>query len=383
MRIVLDLQGLQGQDRCAGHHTLALALAIARNCGKHEILLVLNGFFPETVESVRAHFDSLLPQENIRIWHAPWHIRAGDADNTWRREVAEHIREAFLAGLQPDIVYVPNLSETALFDDESAGAESPNRGAEPISSPIWDDRAKRAIAAFEKTPASPVGTPGLKDHDALRFRLIESIAAIIPGGVQNNHLVAIARAIATSLPATQEKQIFLDVSAMVQEDAKTGIQRVTRSILREFINNSPDGYKVEPVYATPTSNGYRYARHYTAGFLARECEGADEEIECRPGDIFLGLDLLHHTQINQHDYLMQLRRDGVKILVVVYDLLPISMPQNFVLEANLHQKWLARRGRRARGLAGDSWTDAPSPLSGQLVPSWRRHSKLGALLRHA
>ena len=113
MRIVIDMQGAQADNRqCGiGRYTFSLAQAIARNRGKHELFLALNGLFPETIPFIRAAFDDLLPQENIRVWYAQGPVRACEIDNSWRNEVAERIREGFLASLQPDIVYISSMDD--------------------------------------------------------------------------------------------------------------------------------------------------------------------------------------------------------------------------------------------------------------------------------
>jgi len=118
MRIVLDMQGAQTESRFRGigRYTMSLAKAIVRNRGEHEILLALSGLFPDTIEPVRAAFDGLLPQENIRVWHAPGPVRECQPGNDWRREVAERIREAFLASLRPDIIHVFSLFEGFVDD---------------------------------------------------------------------------------------------------------------------------------------------------------------------------------------------------------------------------------------------------------------------------
>lgn len=423
MRIVLDLQEAQSAGRFhrAGHDTLSLALAIVRNRGEHEVLIALNGFFPDTIEPIRALCDGLLPQENIRVWHGAGLVRACEADNAWRREIAERIREAFLSSLQPDVVLVSGLFEgygddavtsigvfaaeipTAVLlheavpllnpelhlapdpgfarfyarqvehlgraaawlttssaasgveqglaqfdfhgrmeplDGESAESNPLGGGVERAASPIWDARAQRAIAALERLHASRGGAAGFAGHDALSSRLIESIAAISSNGKHEHDLIRVAQAIANGFPGNREKQLFIDVSAMVQGDAKTGIQRVTRSILKEFLNKPPAGYKVEPVYATPFRKGYLYARHYAARLRGQDCEEKDAAIDYCSGDVFLGIDLQHATVIMQREFLEELRRDGVKINFVVYDLLPIFMPHAFVLEPNAHEMWL-------------------------------------------
>lgn len=118
MRIVIDLQGVQTANRHhgIGRYSLLLAKAIVRNRGDHEIIIVLNGLLPDTIEPIRVEFDDLLPQENIRVWHAPGPVHDNEPGNTWRREAAELIREAFIANLRPDIVYISNLFD-GYFDD--------------------------------------------------------------------------------------------------------------------------------------------------------------------------------------------------------------------------------------------------------------------------
>lgn len=112
MRIVIDMQGAQTENRFRGIGlgTLSFAQGIARNRGKHEVFLVLSGLFPDTIKSIRAAFEGLLPQENIRVWYAPGQVREFDPAHAWRREVAEMIRESVLASLQPDLLLLSDLS---------------------------------------------------------------------------------------------------------------------------------------------------------------------------------------------------------------------------------------------------------------------------------
>ena len=70
MRIVIDMQGAQTESRFRGigRYTMSFTQALVRNRGEHEIILALNGLFPDTIEPIRAVFDGMLPQENIRVW---------------------------------------------------------------------------------------------------------------------------------------------------------------------------------------------------------------------------------------------------------------------------------------------------------------------------
>ena len=118
MRIVLDMQAVQTESRFRGigRYALSLAGAIAKNRGSHELFLVLNGLFPDTIESVRTHFENLLPQQNICTWYSPGPVRENNLENRMRREIAERVREAYLAQLKPDVVHVFSLLEGFVDD---------------------------------------------------------------------------------------------------------------------------------------------------------------------------------------------------------------------------------------------------------------------------
>lgn len=113
MRIVIDMQGAQTESRFRGigRYTMEFTQAVVRNRGEHEIILVLSGLFPNTIGPIRAAFEGLLPQENIRVWYAPGPVKEEQAGNDTRREVAELIREAFIASLNPDVVHITSLFE--------------------------------------------------------------------------------------------------------------------------------------------------------------------------------------------------------------------------------------------------------------------------------
>ena len=73
MRIVLDLQGAQGDGRYRGigRYTLSFAQAIVRQRGDHEVILALSDLLPEMVEAIRGLFDGQLPQERIKSGRHP------------------------------------------------------------------------------------------------------------------------------------------------------------------------------------------------------------------------------------------------------------------------------------------------------------------------
>ncbi|MDR3442942.1 MAG: glycosyltransferase [Legionella sp.] len=172
MRIVIDLQGVQSASRLSGsgRSSLNLARAIVRNRGEHEVLLALNGMLADSIEAIRAEFHNLLPQANIRVWQAFGPVCDLDPANTWRRQVAELLRESFLSGLKPDVLFVtslfegydddavtsisiPHISEKSLLEEIKALSIPAENVINILASTSWDISARCAIAAFEQLHA--------------------------------------------------------------------------------------------------------------------------------------------------------------------------------------------------------------------------------------
>jgi len=141
-------------------------------------------------------------------------------------------------------------------------------------------------------------------------------------------------------PRCRQRQLMVDISELVRHDAQTGIQRVVRSILIKWLHTSIPGYRIEPIYASATGV-YRYARHFTLGLIGYPAGFLqDEPIEFASEDIFLGLDLVLNIAANQSQ-LEMMRRHGVRVKFIVYDMLPILMPQHFLSAAdNIFTRWL-------------------------------------------
>jgi glycosyltransferase involved in cell wall biosynthesis len=113
MRIVLDLQACQASSmhRGIGRYSMALALAMARNSAGHELRIVLNEDYPDSVATVRKAFDGLIPQSQIGTFVTPVPAREVDPRNAWRVHTAERVRAHYLTSLRPDIVHVASLFE--------------------------------------------------------------------------------------------------------------------------------------------------------------------------------------------------------------------------------------------------------------------------------
>ena len=591
MRIVIDLQGAQTESRFRGigRYSLSLALAIARNRRDHEVIIALNGMFPETIAPIREAFRNFLPEGNIKVWFAQGPVREYVQENDTLRSVAELIRESFLASLSPDVVLltslfegfgddavtgvsdsapifktavvlydlipftepdkylapnklysdfytkkiellkkmdgylaisahsaqegikylnlneknvvnistacdclfkkihpdkfedisrlnitkpfvlytggaddrknitglikafaslphdlkkqyqlvmagkipggnriellactekaglnfedfiftgyisdaelvtlynkcslfvIPSLKEgfglpaleaiqcgapvigsncssipevigykEALFDpydineiskkiektltDDNFRSDLVSHESEQISKFSWDKSAKRAIEFFEKNIKNN-DLVSVKKQNVLEQKLISKISEV--NGIEklsDRDLLEIAKAIALNFSHSCQQRIFIDVSELSQRDAKSGIQRVTRSIMRELIDLPPARFSVIPVYSTIDEKGYRYANKFINRLMGSEQHNEDDYIEFKAGDIFLGLDLQHHVVDAQYKYLQFLQMAGVKIYFVVYDLLPILLPDFFPDGTKyVHDRWL-------------------------------------------
>ncbi|HUC11755.1 MAG TPA: glycosyltransferase, partial [Stellaceae bacterium] len=113
MRILIDLQGAQtgSRFRGIGRSATALTRAIIRNRGDHEVLILLNGLFPDTIDPIRKEFAAILPADHIVVFAAPSPVSARVAENAWRVEAAELIREWVINALAPDAVLITSLFE--------------------------------------------------------------------------------------------------------------------------------------------------------------------------------------------------------------------------------------------------------------------------------
>ncbi len=171
--------------------------------------------------------------------------------------------------------------------------------------------------------------------------LIKVIVAIESEQVSQK-LLPVAQSIVRSIPEPfSSRQLFVDVSALLCCDHKTGIQRVVRSLLKELLGHSSPEMRVEPVYATP-EHGYCYARQFTLNFLG--CSGAylhDEPVAYQAGDIFLGLGFQPNIVVLHQEFFGKMRCYGVRVLFVVYDLLCLQMPHYFNQEVvKGYKQWL-------------------------------------------
>ena len=157
-------------------------------------------------------------------------------------------------------------------------------------------------------------------------QVVRAAAPVCP----DNELAPLAAAIAFNRAPVAPRQLLVDVSALVQSDLKTGIQRVVRSVLLAMLNDPPPGFRIEPVFSHGGGNPYRYARQFALNLTgATGLALEDAPADLRPGDVFLGLDLFTNGTSQNEALLRSMSDRGVAIHFVVYDLLPMLRPDVF------------------------------------------------------
>jgi len=284
-------------------------------------------------------------------WHEGFGLPALEAMQCGRAVIASNTSSL------PEVIGLPD----ALFDPYDVEAI-----ADAIARVLTDDAFRRRLEAHSKVQAKLFSwekTAGLAldfirafvgRPDATSRRVPSDIVetwalSSLLDKLKTNEVpiagspAALAKIVGSNFPpANRRRQLLVDVSELFQKDAGTGIQRVVRSIVLEWLMLHPDEWAVEPVYATMDRDGYRYARSLKEHLFGLRGASSDEDwVEAFAGDVFIGLDLQHHIVERQLDTLRHMHRHGVAVTFVVYDLLPVLRPEFFPWEAEaLHADWL-------------------------------------------
>ncbi|MBE1159205.1 glycosyltransferase [Dyella acidiphila] len=155
-------------------------------------------------------------------------------------------------------------------------------------------------------------------------------------------------------PRLDRPRLFVDVTATSSSKLHTGIERVVRGVLAQLLAADSLPWRVEPVRLV--EGRYVQALSYALHIMEHPSIGkVDEEVHPQAGDILLGLDWVADLLPANTELLDAWRARGVRMLFVVYDLLPVRMPHRFPdFIGPMHAQWLQCIGRYADGLIGIS-----------------------------
>jgi glycosyltransferase involved in cell wall biosynthesis len=118
MRLMLDLQGVQGAARHAGlgRYSLELARALVRGRGPNEVQILLNLRLAESAARLAAEFAPLLGRDGIQRWTAPMGCAAGQHPQAPLRRLAEHLRAEVISAAGPDLLHLGSVFEGLRHD---------------------------------------------------------------------------------------------------------------------------------------------------------------------------------------------------------------------------------------------------------------------------
>ncbi|SIT50129.1 conserved hypothetical protein [Paraburkholderia piptadeniae] len=233
----------------------------------------------------------------------------------------------------------------------------------------WDATGQRALKAFEEAHAlrraevaarhetEPGSSSESQALASQRYRRLVDALSKIDLPTTDGDFLSSADSIAANQRVGRARQLFVDVSVLCHVDAKSGIQRVTRSILLQLLKSPPPGLQVRPVRLDRSVMAYRYANEFwrTIGVGEKPVDDADEWLDTQQGDIYLGLDLVADCVPPAEQWFVRQRRRGVKIYFVVYDLLPVMHPDWFPeVIALCFPPWLKTISHVSDGLIGIS-----------------------------
>ncbi len=213
-----------------------------------------------------------------------------------------------------------------ILTDDQFRRELEENAPKRVAAFTWERSARLALDFLED---------GTKRHPRPRDYNRRYVANALSRVKGNRQLVDFPVAIsghhiARSFRREERRQLLIDVSRLIIEDAKTGIQRVVRAILASLLKNPPEGWVVEPIHANVAEPGYRYARSFADRFLGIEHHWhEDRPVEVWAGDIVCILDLEPDVLISQRQTLDDWRLHGVEIYTVVHDILPLLLPEYF------------------------------------------------------
>jgi glycosyltransferase involved in cell wall biosynthesis len=212
-----------------------------------------------------------------------------------------------------------------IFDDDFA-SQVANKGIIQAKQYSWKKSSIKLLNIFDSFELKI-----MNQKKSMQNPIQETINSItqLKSPPKNSSLVKIAESIAETFESNRKPKLYLDLSAVVVCDDKSGIQRVTRAISKELLEHKTSSFDVEIVYTKVDDLRFFKANKYMQTVSAIEFSDIDTQIEFNKNDILIYLDLHPSVAISHQEMTKYLRNKGVKIYHVVYDILPLLKPEAF------------------------------------------------------
>ncbi|MFT4060515.1 MAG: glycosyltransferase family 1 protein [Legionella sp.] len=397
MHILIDIQGYQFEySHPERKEALFLLIrTLMKNKNNHRLSLLINGMdCIENINAIKKCFKGLLPTQELFIFSAQAPTRYCDATNHARYEAALLNRNVAIAHIKPDVILLTTRPEHGYHDEAiiaatdetspwltasvsfdlltSAADKTFSQGLKAFSKKqqIIYQRAELIFIKKEEAQYRQADDAFWQNATATTISALEAIekkqvtacdmdtrihfdAVIQQIGQLNtldvNDKLGIAWALARNRFKEHQRKLLIDISVLVHHDAKTGIQRVSRSILSELFISGVPGYEISAVYYAP-GDCYRYANKFIKKHFAKD-NGNDVPVLFSKDDILLVTDLIVHLFPAMNNQLVNLRRAGAHAYFIVYDILPLLYPQWCREDMQqLFPQWLSSIAGHADGL---------------------------------
>ena len=173
MRLLVDLQSLQGlaRDRGLGRYSLELAAAVARDERVTETGILLNGgVTTDRLQRARDLVRTRIPSAVIHVFDAPWPWAATPGPFDVRAHThAEYVRNAFIQDIDPDAVLIGSL-----FERPQTSVISAPPGRRPLTVAVGYDM----LQFTDPSSAVPIDERPALDHRLESLRRVDLILAI-------------------------------------------------------------------------------------------------------------------------------------------------------------------------------------------------------------
>ncbi len=193
----------------------------------------------------------------------------------------------------------------------------------------WSNSAKKALSAMENLVTDNNTQERSIDN---KKEIVEEITEIYSDTKPDRgDMEQLAFCISANTPINRKKQLFLDISMLAKADLRSGVQRVSRSILSEMLKMTNENFIIRPIYYDEKDKRYRYADKQASAIANVETkESGNLVVDFRQGDIYLSLDITAHLTHILHGFYIYLRALGVKVYTLIYDILFANHPHWWV-----------------------------------------------------
>jgi len=383
LHILIDLQGLQYAAESSPYFSYALNLtkAIVSASNEHQVSILLNGLdTPDHLNRIIHLFSGLIPRHKFFNFSGVAPIDYQISSNHARYKAIQKCRNVAISQINPHAVLImggalaagreqvvfsaPELQDswkTYYLALDLEPEESSNIGFQPphqwllAQADAFLVRHAAQVAILQKNSQIPVhllhpeGTIRSLESDQDNIQMANKVWDVVKASTPKalmdpkeylHHMLhslkeglklnrtdklGLSWAIARNNYGNHRRKLLIDISVLVSHDAKTGIQRVSRSILSELLRKGVAGYEIRPVYFIP-GQCYRYADRFLKEHFKLDL-GADEPVLFTKDDVLLVTDLVVHSFPAMNIQLQNLRRAGAMAYFIVYDILPILHPE--------------------------------------------------------